>query len=149
MEQNLYKKQLNEELKTERRNRLLEQFEINEKKVDKRKEINKKMNEERIFNNYLRHDTMSANYIERNNMLIYKNLLKMEAMKNKNKEIEEKIKRRQLSAKLRMNRDNILKVKREQMIENVNKILDERKEHNVEDIYKRIFTNSEMKLLNE
>ena len=149
VEQNLYKKQLNEELKTERRNRLLEQFEINEKKVDKRKEINKKMNEERIFNNYLRHDTMSANYIERNNMLIYKNLLKMEAMKNKNKEIEEKIKRRQLSAKLRMNRDNILKVKREQMIENVNKILDERKEHNVEDIYKRIFTNSEMKLLNE
>jgi hypothetical protein len=149
VEKNMFLKQLNEDYKTEKRNRLLEQFEINEQKVDMRKDINKKMNEERKFNNCRRHDTISANYIEKNNMLIYKNLLKINNMKNKNKEIEEKIKRRQLSAKLRMNRDNTLKVKREQMINHVNQILDERKEHNVEDVYRRIFTKSEMKLLGE
>ena len=101
------------------------------------------------FNNYMKHDAISANYLEQKNMLIYNNLLKMNKMNNKNKEIEEKIKRRQLSAKLKMEKDNVLKVKREQMIEHVNKILDERKEHKIEDVYKRIFTNEEMKLLGE
>ena len=107
------------------------------------------MNEDRKFNNYKRHDTISANYIEQKNILIYRNLLKLNDMKNKDKEIEEKIKRRKLSANIKMNRDNILKVKREQMINHVNKILDERKEHKIEDIYRRIFTNEEMNLLNE
>ncbi len=148
-EKNIFLKKLNEDCKKERRDRLLEQFEINEEKVERRKIINEKMNEDKKFNNYKRHDTITANYIEQKNILIYRNLLKLNDMKNKNKEIEEKIKRRQLSAKTKMNRDNILKVKREQMINHVNKILDERKEHKIEDVYRRIFTNEETNLLKE
>ena len=74
---------------------------------------------------------------------------KLENMKNKNLEIEEKTKRRQMSAKLRIQRDNILRNKKELMIKHVNQILDERKEHNIEDVYKRIFTDEEMNLLKE
>ena len=149
VEKNIFLKQINEDMKKERRDRLLEQFEINEEKVERRKNLNVKKNEDMKFNNYMKHDAISANYLEQKNILIYNNLLKMNKMNNKNKEIEEKIKRRQLSAKLKMEKDNVLKVKREQMIEHVNKILDERKEHKIEDVYKRIFTNEEMKLLGE
>ena len=149
VEKNIFLKQINEDMKKERRDRLLEQFEINEEKVERRKNLNVKKNEDMKFNNYMKHDAISANYLEQKNMLIYNNLLKMNKMNNKNKEIEEKIKRRQLSAKLKMEKDNVLKVKREQMIDHVNKILDERKEHKIEDVYKRIFTNEEMKLLGE
>ena len=149
VEKNIFLKQINEDMKKERRDRLLEQFEINEEKVERRKKLNVKKNEDMKFNNYMKHDAISANYLEQKNILIYNNLLKMNKMNNKNKEIEEKIKRRQLSAKLKMEKDNVLKVKREQMIEHVNKILDERKEHKIEDVYKRIFTNEEMKLLGE
>ena len=149
VEKNIFLKQINEDMKKERRDRLLEQFEINEEKVERRKKLNVKKNEDMKFNNYMKHDAISANYLEQKNILIYNNLLKMNKMNNKNKEIEEKIKRRQLSAKLKMEKDNVLKVKREQMIDHVNKILDERKEHKIEDVYKRIFTNEEMKLLGE
>ena len=149
VEKNIFLKQINEDMKKERRDRLLEQFEINEEKVERRKKLNLKKNEDMKFNNYMKHDAISANYLEQKNILIYNNLLKMNKMNNKNKEIEEKIKRRQLSAKLKMEKDNVLKVKREQMIDHVNKILDERKEHKIEDVYKRIFTNEEMKLLGE
>ena len=149
VEKNIFLKQINEDMKKERRDRLLEQFEINEEKVERRKNLNVKKNEDMKFNNYMKHDAISANYLEQKNILIYNNLLKMNKMNNKNKEIEEKIKRRQLSAKLKMEKDNVLKVKREQMIDHVNKILDERKEHKIEDVYKRIFTNEEMKLLGE
>ena len=142
-------KQINENLKKERRERLLEQFEINEEKVQKRKKIKEKLIEDVKFNNYVRQDNTTANYIEQKNILIYKNLLKMDDMKRKNRQIEEKIKERQLSAKIRMERENLLKLKKEQMINDVNKILDEKKEHNVQDIYKRIFTNEEMNLLKE
>ena len=149
IEKNIFLKQVDEDLKKERRNRLLEQFEINEEKVQRRKNLNEKMNESVKFNNYMKHDNITANYIEQKNILIYKNLLKVDNMKRKNKQIEEKIKERQLSGKLRMERYNILKVKKEQMINHVHKILSERKEHNVQDLYKRIFTNEEMKLLKE
>lgn len=149
VEKNIFLKQVNEDMKKERRDKLLEQFEINEEKVERRKNLNEKRNEDMKFNNYIKHDEISANYIEQKNILIYNSLQKMNKMKNKNKQIEEKIKKRQLSAKLRMERDNILKVKREQMIKHVNQILDERKEHKIEDVYKRIFTDEEMKLLKE
>ena len=97
----------------------------------------------------MKHDAISDNYLEQKNILNYKNMIKMQNMKNKNLEIEEKTKRRQMSAKLKMDRDNVLKYKKQQMIKDVNKILDERKEHNVEDVYKRIFTKEEMNLLKE
>ena len=148
-ERNIFMKQMNENLKKERRERLLEQFEINEEKVQKRKKIKEKLIEDVKFNNYVRQDNTTANYIEQKNILIYKNLLKMDDMRRKNRQIEEKIKERQLSAKVRMERENLLKLKKEQMINDVNKILDEKKEHNVQDIYKRIFTNEEMNLLKE
>ena len=149
VEKNIFLKQLNDEMQKERRDRLLEQFEINEEKVERRKNIKEKMNEDLKFNNYMKRDKISSNYIEEKNILTYKNMLKLNNMKNKDKDIQEKIKRRQLSAKLKMERDNILKVKKQQMINHVNKILDERKEHNIEDIYKRIFTDEEMKILRE
>ena len=149
VEKNIFLKQKNEDMKKERRDKLLEQFEIKEEKVERRKNLKEKNNEEIKFNNYIKHNAISANYIEQKNILLYNNLLKMNKMKNKNKEIEEKIKKRQLSAKLKMEKDNILKVKKEQMIDHVNKILDERKEHKIKDVYDRIFTNEEMKLLGE
>ena len=149
IEKNFFLKQLYEEMKNERRDRLLEQFEINEEKVEKRKNLKEKKNEEVKFNNYMKHDAISANYLEQKNILNYKNMIKMKNMKNKNLEIEEKKKRRQMSAKLKMDRDNVLKYKKQQMIKDVNKILDERKEHNIEDVYKRIFTNEEINLLKE
>ena len=148
-EKNIFLKQLNEDMKNERRDRLLEQFQINEEKVEKRKNLKEKQNDEIKFNNFMKHDAFSANYLEIKNILNYKNMIKMQNMKNKNMEIEEKTKRRQMSAKLRMEKDNVLKNKKQQMISDVNKILDERKEHNIEDVYKRIFTNEEMNLLKE
>ena len=149
IEKNIFLRKLNEDMKKERRDRLLEQFEINEEKVEKRKILNVKKNEEMKFNNYMKHDAISANYLEQKNILSFKNLQKLENMKNKNLEIEEKTKRRQMSAKLRIQRDNILRNKKELMIKHVNQILDERKEHNIEDVYKRIFTDEEMNLLKE
>ena len=148
-ERNIFMKQLNEEFKKERRDRLLEQFEINEENVERRKNIKEKQNEDMKFNNYVKHDKISANYLENKNILIYRNYLKLNKMNDKNRDIQEKIKRRQLSAKLKMEKDNLLKFKKQQMINHVNQILDERKMHKIEDVYKRIFTNDEMKLLRE
>ena len=148
-ERNIFMKQLNEEFKKERRDRLLEQFEINEENVERRKNIKEKQNEDMKFNNYVKHDKISANYLENKNILIYRNYLKLNKMNDKNRDIQEKIKRRQLSAKLKMEKDNLLKFKKQQMINHVNQILDERKMHKIEDVYKRIFTNEEMKLLRE
>lgn len=148
-EKTIFLKHLNEELKKERRDRLLEQFKINEEKVENRKNFNEKKNEDMKFNNYIKHDRISANYLEKKNILINKNLIKKNNMINKDIAIQEKIKRRQLSARLKMRRDNFLKLKKQQMINQVNEILDERKEHKIEEVYKRIFTDEEMKLLRE
>ena len=145
---NFMQKNINENVKREKQKRLLEQFEINEENVRRRKNLNAKLFEDKKYKNYIKHDSITSKYMEQKNILIYQNLLKLEEMREKDLLIKEKIKKRQSSAKLKMNRDNSLIVKKREMINHVMKILDERKEHKIEDVYKRVFSPQEMKLLN-
>ena len=145
---NFMLKNINENIKREKQKRLLEQFEINEENVRRRKNINEKLYEDKKYKNYIKYDSITSKYMEQKNILIYQNLLKLKEMREKDLLIKEKIKKRQSSAKLKMNRDNSLIVKKREMINHVMKILDERKEHKIEDVYKRVFSPQEMKLLN-
>ena len=147
-ERNIMLKNLNENAKREKEKRLLEQFEINEENVRRRKSLNEKLHEDKKYRNYIKYDSITSKYMEQKNILIYQNLLKLKEMREKDLLIKEKKKKRESSAKLRMNRDNSLTVKKREMINHVMKILDERKEHKIEDVYKRIFSSQEMKLLN-
>ena len=147
-ERNFILKKLNENAKRDRQKRLLEQFEINEENVIKRRNLNEKLHEDKKYKNYIKYDSITSKYIEQKNILIYQNLLKLKEMREKDLLIKEKIKKRESSAKLRMDRDNSLIVKKREMINHVMKILDERKEHKIEDVYKRVFSPQEMKLLN-
>lgn len=149
MQKNEYMRQLNEQQKSERRKKLIEQFEINEEKVKKRKDIKEKIHEDKKQINHIKFDSVLANFMEIKNLLLYKNLIKVKKMQEKDREIEEKIKRRKLSAVLKLERQNELKVKKDLMINNVKKIMDERKEHKLEDVYKRVFSDEEMKFVND
>jgi hypothetical protein len=147
-ERNFILKNLNENAKREKQKRLLEQFEINEENVKRRKNLNEKLHEDKKFQNYIKYDSITSKNMEQKNILIYQNLLKLKEMKEKDLLIKEKIKKRESSAKLKIDRDNSLKVKKREMINHVMKILDERKEHKIVDVYKRVFSPQEMKLLN-
>ena len=147
-ERNFMTKKLNENAQKEKLKRLLEQFEINEENVIRRKSLDEKLHDNKKYKNYIKHDFITSKYIRQKNILIYQNLLKLKELREKDLLIKEKIKKRELSAKLKMDRDNSLKVKKREMINHAMKILDERKEHKIEDVYKRVFSPQEMKLLN-
>jgi hypothetical protein len=152
MKNNIYIRLLNKSMEKQRRNKLLDLFEKNEKKVEKRKILNIKKNEEYKLNNLLHSDEIYDNYIRNINILNNKNMKKLQKMRNKDYEINTKILQRQNSAKNRIARYDKIKFNKDLMMQNVKDILEDRNNiyYKPEDIYKKVFTNQEIKsLLNE
>ena len=146
---NIYKRMINKNKEIERRKKLLDLFERHEEKIEKCFILKEKKNEEFKLNNLLKSDEITGNYLRNKNILSYRNKIKMQKMKEKNEEINNKILQRQNSARTRIARYNQVNENKNILLENVKHILEERKEYKPEEVYKKVFTNEEINILKE
>ena len=146
---NIYKRVLNQNKEFERKCRLLDLFEKNEERVEKKIFLKNKANEEFKMNNLLKSDEMSNNHIKNLRDLYNRNRVKMQNMRNKDTEVNNKILKRQNSARLRILRYDELKVNKDSMLQHAYQILEEQKEYKPEEVYNKVFTKDEINILNE
>ena len=144
---NIYKKLMNKSMEKERKKKLLDLFEKNEEKVEMKMILRQKQNEEYKYNNLLKSDEITGNYLRNMNVIQNKNRIKMQKMREKNDKINNKIIKRQNSAKNRIDRYDSIRLNKELMMKQVKEILEERKEYKPEDIYKKVFTDEEINIL--
>ena len=147
--ENLYNRLLNKNKEKQKRKELLDIMERKEEITNKRKILNAKFNEEYKLNNLLKSEEICDNYIRKRNILNYKNRMKLQRMKNKDIEINNKMIRRINSAKTRISRFNQIKLNRDLTMGLVKEILEDKKDHEPEEVYKKVFTKEEIKLLKE
>ena len=147
--ENLYNRLLNKSMEKQKRRELLELMERKEEITVKRKILKEKFNEKYKLNNLLKSEEINDNYIRKRNILNYKNRVKLQKMRNKDIEINNKIIRRINSAKSRIGRFDQIKLNKELTMGHVKEILEDKKDHEPEEIYKKVFTNEEIKLLKE
>ena len=146
---NIYKRMLNKNKELERRKRLLDLFERHEEKIEKCFILKEKKNEEFKLNNLLKSDEITGNYLRNKNILSLRNKIKIQKMKDKNEEVNNKILKRQNTARVRIARYDQVNENKNIMLEHAKQILEERKDYNPEDIYKKVFTNEEINILKE
>ena len=144
---NIYKKLINKSMEKERKKKLLDLFEKNEEKVERKMILRQKQNEEYKYNNLLKSDEITGNYLRNMNIIQNKNRIKMQKMREKNDKINNKIIKRQNSAKNRIDRYDSIRLNKELMMKQVKEILEEIKEYKPEDIYKKVFTDEEINIL--
>ena len=145
----LFNRLMNKSMQEQRRKELLNIMEKKEEIVAKRKILKEKNNEEFKLNNILKSEEICQNYIRERNILNYKNMMKLQKMRNKNILIENKKIKRINSAKNRISRFEKIKLNKDLMMDHVKQILEDKKDHEPEEIYKKVFTNEEIKLLGE
>jgi hypothetical protein len=146
---NIYKRVLNKNKEFERKVRLLDLFEKNEERVEKKILLKAKENEEFKMNNLHKSDEMSNNYMRNMKDLNNRNRVKLQNMMNKESEVNYKILKRQNSARLRIARYDELKVNKDSMLEHAKQILEEQKEYKPEEVYNKVFTKDEINILKE
>ena len=146
---NIYKRVLNKNKEFERKVRLLDLFEKNEERVEKKILLKAKENEEFKMNNLHKSDEMSYNYMRNMKDLNNRNRVKLQNMMNKESEVNYKILKRQNSARLRIARYDELKVNKDSMLEHAKQILEEQKEYKPEEVYNKVFTKDEINILKE
>ena len=78
-----------------------------------------------------------------------RNIIKMEKMRNKDIEVNNKKLNRQNSAIIRIKRYDSIRADKNSILDHAKQILDERKEQNPQDVYRKVFTNEEIYMLNE
>ena len=147
--ENLYNRLLNKSMEKQKRRELLELMERKEEITVKRKILKEKFNEKYKLNNLLKSEEINDNYIRKRNILNYKNRVKLQKMRNKDIEINNKIIRRQNSAKSRIGRFDQIKLNKDLTMGHLKEILEDKKDHEPEEIYKKVFTHEEIKLLKE
>ena len=147
--ENLYNRLLNKSTEKQKRRELLELMKRKEEITVKRKILKEKFNEKYKLNNLLKSEEINDNYIRKRNILNYKNRIKLQKMRNKDIEINNKIIRRINSAKNRIGRFDQIKLNKDLTMGHVKEILEDKKDHEPEEIYKKVFTNEEIKLLKE
>ena len=145
----LFNRLMNKSMQEQRRKELLNIMEKKEEIVEKRKILKEKNNEEFKLNNILKSEEICQNCIRERNILNYKNMMKLQKMRNKNILIENKKIKRINSAKNRISRFEQIKLNKDLMMAHVKQILEDKKDHEPEEIYKKVFTNEEIKLLEE
>ena len=146
---NIYKRMLNKNKEIERRKKLLDLFERHEEKIEKCFILKEKKSEEFKLNNLLKSDEITGNYLRNKNILSFRNKQKMQKMRDKNEEINNKILQRQNSARTRIARYDQVNENKNIMLKHAKDILEEGKEYKPEDIYKKVFTNEEINILKE
>ena len=146
---NIMNRLVNKSMEKQRRNKLLDLFEEKEEKIAKRMMLNQMENEEYKLNNLIKSDEILDNYIRQNNILRNKNMMKLQRMRNKDIEVDNKILRRQNSAINRIARYDRIKMNKDLMMQQVKEILEDGKDIEPNYIYKQVFTNEEIKLLHE
>ena len=149
IQNNIINRLLNKSMEKQRRKKLLNLFEEKDEKIAKRMMLNQMQNEEYKLNNLIKSDEILGNYIRQNNLLRNKNMMKLQKMRNKDIEVDNKILKRQNSAMNRIARYERIKVNKDLMMTQVKEILEERKDMEPNYIYQQVFTNEEIKFLNE
>ena len=145
----IFLRKLNDCHKEEKKLETIKRLEKAEKCVELTREIKKKINEEKIYQNLVWEDKMMLNISEINNKLAYKNMGKLKKMKEKTEKIKEKFKIREQTANQNIQRDNWLKYKKGEMMNCVNDIFEEGKLYDKDKVYDRVFSREEMKILLE
>lgn len=146
---NICKRILNQNKDLERRKKLLDLFEKHEEKVEQCFIMKEKKHEQFKLNNLLKSDEIAENYLRRKNILSFRNNQKMQKMKNKIAEVNNKILQRQNSARSRIARFDEVNSSKKLMMKHVKELLEENKEYKPEQIYKKVFTNEEINILKE
>jgi len=146
---NIYKRIFNKNKEIERRKRLLDLFEKHEENVENNNIKKEKQNEQFKLNNLLKSDETTENYIRNINLMKQRNIIKMEKMRNKDIEVNNKKLNRQNSAIIRIKRYDSIRADKNSILDHAKQILDERKEQNPQDVYRKVFTNEEIYMLNE
>jgi len=146
---NIYQRIANKNKEFERRKKLLDLFEKNEEKIEKRLLLKEKKHEEFIVNNLIKSEEMSENYLRNKKKLRNKLKLKMQKMKNKDDEINNKILIRQNSARVRIARYDEVKANKDIILQHAKQVLEERKEYKPKDVYEKVFSDEQIHFIEE
>lgn len=140
-------KQKNEDFFEERKKRIIINFEKNDERIQNKKENTFKAFEKKKLENYIKEDYLNNQLKELENKTKYKNILKLKEMKEKNLRIEEKKKqRRELIEKTKKLKDD-MRMKKLIMLKNAEKILENGRYKNKEEIYSKVFSPEELTIL--
>ena len=146
---NIYQRIANKNKEFERRKKLLDLFEKNEEKIEKRLLLKEKKHEEFIVNNLIKSEEMSENYLRNKKKLRNKLKLKMQKMKNKDDEVNNKILIRQNSARVRIARYDEVKANKDIILQHAKQVLEERKEYKPKDVYEKVFSDEQIHFIEE
>ena len=144
---NMYQRIANKNKEIERKKKLLDLFEQHEEKIDKCLMLKEKKHEEYILNNLLKSEEINENFLRIKKNLCDKNRLKMQKMKNKTKEVNNKILIRQNSARVRIARYDEVIANKDILLQHAKQMLEERKEYKPKDIYKKVFTDEQINFI--
>ena len=147
--ESFFNRLLNKSMEEKKRKELLDLMEKKEEIVENNKILKEKINEEIKLNNLLKSDEFCDNYIRQRNILNYKNKIKLQNMRSRELLIKNKTIKRKNSAKSRIERFDRIKINKDLMLEQVKQMLEEEKLKEPEQIYKKVFTSEEIKLLEE
>ena len=127
--------------------RIIINFEKNDERIQNKKENTFKAFEKKKLENYIKEDYLNNQLKELENKTKYKNILKLKEMKEKNLRIEEKKKqRRELIEKTKKLKDD-MRMKKLIMLKNAEKILENGRYKNKEEIYSKVFSPEELTIL--
>lgn len=128
----------------ERRVHLLERFEDNENKVNLRNEIKDQQNQKQRFENFVRQDNAWTKSVRKNNQMIYENLLLRREMEERDENLRERFKEKELSAKQRWENDMRLHEQRQEMIKSAADVLSLQKKYDKNQVYQKIFSPEDL-----
>jgi hypothetical protein len=130
-----------------RKQTLLNHFRISNEKIENQKKRNKQTLNDRLLENQIRTIDKNEKIKETEDQLKYKNYLKLKEIESKQKRAEELLRRKEEMALKKMRLQEEMKLRKDDMLTRVNRLLASGKFIEKEDIYQRIFTKEDMNIL--
>jgi len=140
-------KQRNENLHEEWKRRVIFQFKKIDKRVQLQREYSAKALERKKFENFIKEDYFNNQLKEIENQTKYKNYLKLKNMQKKTLRINEMKKQKsQLIEKTKKIKDD-MRIKKIEMRKSAERILENGKYKNIEEIYNKVFSHEDITFL--
>ena len=119
-----------------------------DERIEKFREKTERENNKKMMLSFIREENKSMMLREYNNKINFLNSLKIEQNENKEKNRALKLREKHEDVENQMKIEKILKLKKDKMKSNFNKILNKNKRISNEEAYKMIFSPEDLEILN-
>ena len=138
----------NNERLEQRKQILLKHFEINNEKINNQKKRNKECLNNRLIENQIRTLDKNEKLKETEDQMKYRNYLKLVEIEHKQKRAGEILRRKETMALKKLRLQEEMKLRKDDLLNKVNKLLATGKYTEKEDIYQMVFNKDDMSILN-